>query len=49
MFTLYNIVSRIIYFVVVCADFLGTHMASLVFFGKLGVTHCFSTSCLLDL
>jgi len=33
-----NIVSDNFYSVVVCVDFLGTHMASLVFFGKLGVT-----------
>jgi hypothetical protein len=38
MFTLYNIVFDIICSVVVCMNFLGTHMASLVFFGKLSVT-----------
>jgi len=31
-----NIVSDIFHYVVVCVDFLDTHMASLVFFGKLG-------------
>jgi len=34
MFLLYNIVSDILYYVVVCVDFLGTHMASLVLFLK---------------
>jgi hypothetical protein len=43
MFTLYSIVSHIIYFVVVCVDFLGTHMAILVFFGKLGVTEWYQS------
>jgi len=38
MFPLYNIVSDILYFVVVCVDFLGTHMVSLVLFLKPGVT-----------
>jgi hypothetical protein len=38
-----NIVSDTIHSVVVCVDFLGTHIASLVFFGKLGVT-CFAYS-----
>jgi hypothetical protein len=38
MFLLYNIVFDILYSVVICVDFLGTHMASLVFFEKLGVT-----------
>ena len=38
MFPLYNIVSDILYSVVVCVDFLGTHMASLVLFLKPGVT-----------
>ena len=38
MFPLYNIVSDILYSVVVCVDFLSTHMASLVLFLKPGVT-----------
>ena len=38
MFPLYNIVSDILYSFVVCVDFIGTHMASLVLFLKLGVT-----------
>ena len=39
MYTLFNnIVSDTIHSVVVCVDFLGTHMASLVLFLKLGVT-----------
>jgi hypothetical protein len=38
MFPLYNIVSNILYSIVVYVDFLGTHMASLVLFLKLGVT-----------
>ena len=38
MFPLYNIVFDIIASVVVCVDFLGTHMASLVLFFKTGVT-----------
>jgi hypothetical protein len=38
MFLLYNIVSDTMYYVVVCVDFLGTHMASLVCSSKLGVT-----------
>ena len=39
MYTLFNIiVSDIFDSVVVCVDFLDTHMVSLVFFGKLGVT-----------
>jgi hypothetical protein len=33
-----NIVSNTIHYVVVCVDFLGTHMTSLVLFLKLGVT-----------
>jgi len=33
---LYNIVSDIIAYVVICVDFLGTHMASLVLFFKTG-------------
>jgi len=36
MFPLYNIVSDIIASVVVCVDFLGTHMASLVLFFETG-------------
>ena len=36
MFLLYNIVSDIIVSVVVCVDFLGTHMASLVLLFKTG-------------
>ena len=36
MFTLYNIVFDIIASVVVCVDFLGTYMASLVLFFKTG-------------
>ena len=36
MFSLYNIVSDIIASVVVCVDFLGTHMNSLVLFFKTG-------------
>ena len=39
IFPLYNIVSDILYSVVLCVDFLGTHMVSLVLFLKLGVTH----------
>jgi type II secretory pathway component PulF len=39
MYTLFNnIVSDTIHSIVVCVDFLGTHMMSLVFFIKLGVT-----------
>ena len=39
MYTLFNnIISDIFYYVVVCVDFLGTHMMSLVFFEKLGAT-----------
>jgi hypothetical protein len=38
MFLLYNIVSDTMYSVVVCVDFLGTHMTSLVCSSKLGVT-----------
>jgi hypothetical protein len=39
MYTLFNnIVSDTIHSIVVCVDFLGTHMASLVLFLKLGVT-----------
>ena len=39
MYTLFNnIVSHILYSVVVRVDFLGTHMASLVLFSKPGVT-----------
>jgi hypothetical protein len=38
MFLLYNIVSDTMYSVVVCVDFLGTHMASLVCSSKLGAT-----------
>jgi hypothetical protein len=39
-FPQYNIVSDILYYVVICVEFLGTHMAcaSLVFFAKLGAT-----------
>ena len=33
-----NIVSDIFHSIVVCVDFLGTHMVSLVFFVKLGAT-----------
>jgi hypothetical protein len=36
MFPLYNIVFDIIASVVICVDFLGTHMASLVLFFKIG-------------
>jgi len=36
MFPLYNIVFDIIASVVVCVDFLGTHMASLVLFFETG-------------
>ena len=43
MCPLYNIVSDIIAYVVVCVDFLGTHMASLVLFFKI---RC-DTRCLL--
>jgi hypothetical protein len=42
MFSLYNIVFDIFLSVVVCVDFLGTHMASLVLSLKLGVTSCLS-------
>jgi hypothetical protein len=39
MLSLYNIVSDILYSIVVCIDFLGTHMTSMVsFFRKPGVT-----------
>ena len=39
IYTLFNnIVSDTIHSIVVCVDFLGTHMASLVLFLKLGVT-----------
>jgi hypothetical protein len=38
MFLLYNIVSDTMYSVVVCVDFLGTHMASLVCSLKSGAT-----------
>ena len=38
MFSLYNIVSDILYSVVVCVDFLDIHMTNLVLFFKPGVT-----------
>jgi len=39
MYTLSNnIVFDIFHSIVVCVDFLGTHMTSLVFFGKLDLT-----------
>jgi len=41
MFPLYDIVSGIIASVVVCVDFLGTHMASLVLFFKTGCDRVF--------
>jgi hypothetical protein len=40
MFSLYNIVSDILYSVVVRVDFLGTHMTNLVLFLKPSVTWC---------
>jgi hypothetical protein len=46
MFLLYNIVSDTMYSVVVCVDFLGTHMASLVCSLKPGVTRMVSSSAL---
>jgi hypothetical protein len=39
MFSLYNIVSDILYSVAVGVDFLGTHMTNLVLFLKPGVTN----------
>ena len=33
----YNIVSDTIHSIIVCVDFLDTHMTSLVFFGNLGM------------
>jgi len=41
MFSLYNIVSDTIASVVVCVDFLGTHIASLVLFFKTGCDKCY--------
>ena len=41
-----NIVSDTIHSVVVCVDFLGTHIASLVLFLKLGVTNKASSNML---
>jgi hypothetical protein len=38
MFVINNIVSNNFHSVVVCVEFLDTHMMSLGFFGKLGVT-----------
>ena len=45
MYTLFNnIVSNTIHSVIVCVDFLGTHMANIVLSLKLGVTYDPSSS-----